>query len=362
MEKSSIAIIIPSYEPTEKLCVLIRALRDQSTNPIIIVNDGSDPEKFQKFFEEAASIPSVKILNHEKNYGKGKALRTAFSYCLSQNIPAVITADSDGQHLPEDILRCMDALVESPDSLVLGVRDFQSKNVPFKSKFGNQLTCSVFKRMTGRSLSDTQTGLRGISADFMKKLLDVPGDRFEYETKMLWEAVYLEIPYKEVKISTVYEDGNSGTHFRPIQDSFLIYKIFFGRSFLQFLFFTCSGLVSFIVDIGMFSLFFYLVFKESENLFLSVVFARLISSLVNYMLNRNLVFRKDKKPFDGISLLKYALLCFFIMSLSYGLTKGALYLFNSCNASFLKACVDILLFFVNFAVQKFLIFNSTHRK
>ena len=361
MDKSSIAIIIPSYEPTEKLPALIKDLRIILSNPIVIVDDGSDPGTYGHFFAEAASCSDVVLLRQEENKGKGRALKTAFSYCLEHGIPGVITADSDGQHLPKDISRCMDALVESPESLVLGCRDFQQKNVPFKSKFGNTLTCSIFRMLTDRRLSDTQTGLRGISADFMKYLVDVPGERFEYETKMLWEAKIKNIPYKEVKIATVYENNNSGTHFRPIQDSWLIYKILLGGSFLQFIFFTCSSFISFLVDVGLFSLFFYCLYEEKQ-LFLSVALARCVSAFVNYLLNRNAVFRKSGGHIDIKSLMKYILLCSFIMLASFCITKGALLLFKNCNEVFLKASGDIVLFCINFLVQKFLVFRTPAKK
>ena len=254
----------------------------------------------------------------------------------------------------------MDALLESPDSLVLGCRDFQQKNVPFKSKFGNTLTCSIFRMLTGRSLSDTQTGLRGISADLMRFLVNVPGERFEYETQMLWEAKIKDIPYKEVKIATVYENNNSGTHFRPVQDSWMIYKILLGGSFLQFIFFTCSSLISFLIDIGLFSLFYYCVFHKKQ-LFLSVALARCISAFSNYLLNRNAVFKKAGGHIDIKSLMKYIVLCIFIMLASFGLTKGALLLFKNCNEVVLKVAGDIILFCINFLIQKFFVFRTSKR-
>ena len=144
MEKHSIAIIIPTFEPTEKLPTLVHDLRFILKNPIVIVNDGSDPVLYQKIFEETASYPDVFILKLNKNTGKGEALKNAFAYCLEKNIPGIVTADSDGQHLPEDIEKCIDSLVRNPEKLVLGCRDFYKKNIPFKNKIGNRLTCLIF--------------------------------------------------------------------------------------------------------------------------------------------------------------------------------------------------------------------------
>ena len=360
MDKSSIAIIIPSYEPTEKLPALVKSLRKILSNLIVIVDDGSNLEKCGTFFKEATDCENVVLLRLNENKGKGCALKTAISYCLEHKIPGVITADCDGQHVPEDIFRCMEALVESPESLILGCRDFRQKNVPFKSKFGNTLTCSIFRMLTDRDLSDTQTGLRGFSSEFMKSLVNIPGERFEYETQVLWEAKIRNIPYKEVKIATIYENNNAGTHYRPIQDSWMIYKILLGGSFLQFVLFTCSSLVSFLVDIGLFSVFYYCVFDKNQ-LFLSVALARCFSASANYFLNRNAVFRKSGGHIDIKSLMKYIILCIFIMLASFGLTKGALLLFKNCNEVVLKVAGDIILFCINFLIQKFFVFRTSKR-
>lgn len=363
MEKSQIAIIIPSFEPDEKLPLLVRKLRAQLPNRIILVDDGSDPVVYRQFFQESAMVPDVTLLRHEEgNRGKGRALKTAFSYCLEHQIPGAVTADSDGQHLPEDISLCMDKLVACSESLVLGVRNFKGRGIPFKSRFGNLLTCWIFWLLTFRRLSDTQTGLRGISADFMRILLDVPGERFEFETQMLWKAKCLNIPYREVEISTVYEDGNKGTHFRPIQDSWKIYKALFGAPIKQFFLFVGSGIFSFLVDIGLFSLLFYVLLPEIEGfpkLLFSVVFARGISIFVNYGLNRNVVFnRKSGKLHDWPSLTKYLSLCIVIMLSSYLLTKGATLVFPEGNVVLFKCIVDAFLFVFSFTVQKLIVFKA----
>ena len=363
MDKNSIAVIIPSYEPTQKLPDLLKKIRKIFNNTIVVVDDGSNKDAYQKFFEEAAKNANVVILRHKTNKGKGCALKTAFTYCLENNFQGAVTADSDGQHLPEDISHCIESLVEHPESLVLGVRDFSQKNIPFKSKFGNVLTCTVFRCLVGRALSDTQTGLRGISANFMKDLVNLPGDRFEYETKMLWFAKENNIPYKEVKIATVYENGNSGTHFRPIRDSWLIYKTLINDIFSQFLFFVGSGIVSFLVDLGLFSLLFYVLFSGLSigRLIFSVVLARCISSFTNYMINRNIVFKYKKKKYDTRTFSAYVILCIVIMFLSYFLTRFSIKLFPERNVAFLKIIGDFILFFISFTMQKYFIFNQNKK-
>ena len=138
-------------------------------------------------------------MHHAVNLGKGRALKTAFDFVLGkfQDSVGCITADSDGQHTPECIMACAEALLTHPDSLIMGCRCFDKENVPARSEFGNKCTRMVMKFLAGVSVSDTQTGLRGIPLSFMRELLTLKGERFEFETNMLMET-------KKRKINFIY--------------------------------------------------------------------------------------------------------------------------------------------------------------
>ena len=233
-----IPVIIPSYEPDEKLITLLTALQEAGIRHVIVVDDGSGT-RYASFFERAAAFENCEVLRHAVNLGKGRALKTAFNHCLlasggitggagsvCRGIPGCVTADSDGQHTPADILACMRRLWDNPESLILGCRDFDGPAVPARSSFGNKCTRQVFRYLLGLSVSDTQTGLRAIPAFFMEKLLEVKGERFEYETNMLIEAKNLNIRVLEVPVKTIYIEENKTSHFNPIRDSLRIYLVF----------------------------------------------------------------------------------------------------------------------------------------
>src|SRR5262249_5246060 len=122
------ALVIPAYQPDEQLLVLIRALRKQRPEQlIIVVNDGSDSELWELFAE--LHQYRVEVLHHPQNLGKGQALKTAFAHYLQltdhQGV-GVVTADADGQHSVEDILALSDALAAAAQHLHLGVRNFSA--------------------------------------------------------------------------------------------------------------------------------------------------------------------------------------------------------------------------------------------
>ena len=250
-------IVIPALNPPVALIDYVAKLIESGLENILIVNDGSRPE-FENIFERLRDEYGCQILTHAKNLGKGRALKNAFNHFLTmpnvEEYNGIVTADSDGQHRVEDVLSMVYSISNNSDSLILGCRDFDSENVPPKSEFGNKLTKLVFKLLYGRKITDTQTGLRGFPKAILHDMLEIPGERFEFETKMLIHTFDKSIPIKEITIETIYFDGNAETHFNPIKDSLRIYKVIFA-SFFKYL---LSSLSSFLVDIGLFQLFLWI--------------------------------------------------------------------------------------------------------
>ena len=353
-----VPIVIPSYEPDERLIALLHDLDVKEMGPVIIVNDGSS-EEYDPIFREVESIITKrggKYISYRPNRGKGRALKTAFSY-ISENMPdalGCVTADSDGQHTPECINNIIENLKAKPDNLILGVRQFEKKDIPWKSWFGNTLTIKVFSYVAGMKVNDTQSGLRGIPFRFMKELIDCKGERFEYEMQMLLECAG-RYDLTEVPIQTIYESKeNHQTHFKPIRDSFRIYKIL-GKKFLKFIF---SSLSSFVVDIILFYLF-VLLFKDTyPALYVTIatVSARVISAVYNYLINYKFVFKS--KASRSTSLTKYALLAIIQMTLSAGIVSLIVFLIPNCWETLVKAIVDTILFLISYSVQQRFVFSS----
>ena len=347
-----LALIIPTLEPNTTFIKVVCNYK-KYFNKIIVVDDGSG-EEYRDIFKEISDM-GVVVLTHALNYGKGRALKTAFNYVLNnyKDIVGVITVDSDGQHLVKDALKCSDALINSENKLVLGSRNFDEDNVPLKSRVGNKLTRSLFKILCGISISDTQTGLRAIAINDIKTFLYTKGERFEYETNMLLDARKYNIKFEEVPIETVYLNENKGTHFNPLRDSVEIYKVF-----IKYLFVSLS---SFLVDILFFMLFLNILSLFSDFSFImykiivSTVCARIVSSLYNYLLNRKFVFEKhDSKSF----IIKYYILVIIQMGISRLSVALLSQVFSSKIIVLLKIIVDILIFIANYYIQREWVFND----
>lgn len=350
--KREIPIVIPSYEPDDKLILLLKQLTRAGFAHIVLVDDGSGGA-YEHYFQAAEETYHCRVLRHAVNQGKGRALKTAFHDCLQRfpEMPGVVTADSDGQHTPECILACAEALAENPGSLILGCRCFEGEDVPARSEFGNKCTRVVMRYLTGITVSDTQTGLRGIPADFMRQLLTVKGERFEFETNMLLETKNRRVSIVEVPIRTVYIEENKTSHFNPVKDSVRIYMIF-GK-------FLFSSLSSSVVDLALFSIFCYFLkqvnWKGVSYITVATVAARVMSAVYNYSLNYKVVFQSESSV--GKTFPKYAALAVIQMGLSAFLVNLLYPHFGGAEV-LVKVPVDVILFFLSFVIQREFVYKE----
>lgn len=348
----TIPVVIPAYEPDEKLIHLVEELAEAKLTPVVVVNDGSAGKQYREIFD-ALGQEGVVVLHHAVNMGKGRALKTAFNYCLNEyeDLVGVVTADSDGQHTAGDIKKCIDELAGDENALVLGSRDFDESGIPARSVFGNKVTSVVMKFLTGLSISDTQTGLRGISAEFMKFLLTEKGERFEFETNMLLDAKEQGIKLKEIPIKTIYLEENRSSHFNPIKDSARIYAVF-----LKFLFSSLSSSVVDIVFFGLFCSLFRNTALSIGYIMLSTILARIISATYNFAINYKVVFRGRGSREKAAA--KYLVLAVLIMFLSGSLVEFFHGLIPGAPEFMVKIPVDTILFLLSFFVQREVVYKE----
>lgn len=340
-------IIIPAYNPDHKLIALIDSLlKSKNIAEIVVVNDGSN-ENTSKCFTEIAT--KVTLLVHPINQGKGAAIKTALRYIAQKytELCGVATVDADGQHTAEDAEKLLHTLPDATDSLILGVRSF-SADIPWKSRWGNNITKFVFRLLSGAKVSDTQTGLRAFTSRLIPFLLSVTGDRYEYEMNMLASCAKQKIKITEVPIATIYIDQkNTTSHFRVVRDSLRIYGsllLYAGTSFLSFL-----------VDYAFSNLFVWLfgLFSLTNAVLCGNTAARIISASFNYHLNSTYVFENKQKLKSAIQ---------------YFLLAGVILLFNSIIVhlfdmytdipySVYKIFTEIVLFSASYLIQKFVVFK-----
>ena len=355
--KEDIAVVICALDPDERMVELVRGLRNKGFERIILVDDGSEI-KNRVYFKTCKEELGCKLIRHVLNFGKGIAIKSAFNHLLENcpDIAGAVTADCDGQHTVEDIDTCAKLAYEHPDELILGCRSFDDKEIPFRSRFGNKCTKIVLKALSGLKVSDTQTGLRGMSMKLIREhFARTKGERYEYEMNMLLEAKDYRIPVREFPIQTIYIRKNETSHFNPFRDSIRIYKVFIK--------FMLSSFSSFLIDILMYWLLGYILrpFIQDETLIWGVsvliitrtVLARVVSSIYNFLINKNMVFKsRSKVPSVAV---KYYILAVIQLTVSALLVNYALLFIP--YSTIRKVIIDTLLFVISFMIQREWVFK-----
>ena len=275
--------LIPAYKPNIQLLEFVKGIEEHGMD-CLIVNDGSG-EEYLSLFHKIERETEARVLSFPENRGKGAALKAGLEYLQKENAGlqgnfTIITLDADGQHLLKDALNLLSVAEEKKDTLILGSRT-QSKDSPLRSRIGNGITKEVFNLCTGVEVKDTQTGMRAFSGKMIPEMLDIPGERYEYEMNVLLFLAKEGVPMEEVPIETVYINDNAESHFDTVKDSYRIYK--------QILKFSASSLVSFLADFLLYSFFFLI----TGGLFVSNFLARMISLHLNFFINKNVVFSAE---------------------------------------------------------------------
>lgn len=293
-------VLIPAYEPDEQLIELTRKLHSHGLQ-ILVVNDGSG-EQYEDVFTHTARYATVIAL--PENGGKGAALKAGMKHirdCIPE-CEQFITCDADGQHRVEDVLRVREQLHKG-EKFVLTVRQFQ-RDMPFRSKIGNQLSRFVYALLANRYLSDNQSGLRGFSRVHIDWLIQVERNKYDYEMNVLYYAAKKNIRIATIPIEAVYIGNNESSHFNPIKDTVRIYKSLFalaGGSFIGFL-------VSEILMMAVSLIFGY------HQLLLTMPTVAAVSYLVSFILNRYIYFR-GTPCYDYFSTLVYKVILYVFYTL-----------------------------------------------
>ena len=336
--------LVPAYKPETLMLSLLRELADAGFDSVVI-NDGSG-EEFDPLFKEASEYATV--LTHPQNMGKGQGIRTGLAHIYEKygNDCVVVTVDADGQHKVPDALELCRRTEAAPDTLFLGSRKLVG-DVPFRSRIGNGLTRIVYRISTGLKVHDTQTGLRAFSGEMIPTMLEIKGNRYEYEMNVLLDFARDGIPIEEMEIETIYINNNEGSHFNPLKDSFRVYK--------EILKFSASSIISFLVDY----ILCMVLLGFTGNVFIANISSRAVSSIVNYTINKRFVFKKKG------NLLRSAIGYFLLVAILLVGNTALLYvLVDICGIDgwLSKLITEATFFLISWFMQKFVIFKSKRKK
>ncbi len=197
---------------------------------VVVVDDGCTDDSMASL----ADLP-LQTVRFSRNRGKGHALIAGVRAALEMaEVQVIALMDADGQHDANALPGLFDRFKEEAADLVIGARQFDKRQVPWRSRFGNRVTVWVMAKLCGRRLPDTQCGFRLLSPRFARAFVaHVPGGRYETEMRMLLLAIQRDYRIVSAPIATLYEPGNPSSHFRKFQDSLRVYTALIQQLFAR---------------------------------------------------------------------------------------------------------------------------------
>lgn len=205
------AILIPAFNAADTLPDLLQRLQKYvHAEDVIVVDDGSTDNT-----ANVARGYKVRVLQHDRNYGKGRALRTGFDHVTrSSNYDAVVTMDADLQHRPEELPLFISLRESQGFDLIIGCRERWGTAMPLHRKLSNTITSSLVAARTGIAVKDSQCGYRLIARSVLQSVR-TGSDGYEAETELLIKAARQGFRLAFVPIKTVYANEKSSmTNFR----------------------------------------------------------------------------------------------------------------------------------------------------
>ena len=211
MNSRSIAAVVPAYQAEASVGDVVRRTLEL-LDEVLVVDDGSSDGT-----SEQAGLAGARVVRHEQNLGKGRALRTAFDDLFSRGHDAVVTLDADGQHLPEEIPVLLDAARQDAD-LVIGSRAHLFEQFHSVRRTSNRVSTVLISAAAGEPFADIQSGFRVYS----RRLIEITGfpePRFEAESAVVVRAVRFGFSVVNVPVELGFADGRTTSHYRPVVDS-----------------------------------------------------------------------------------------------------------------------------------------------
>jgi len=207
-----VGVVIPAYQAEPSVAeIAARSLVAIPGASVLVVDDGSTDRT-----AEEARRAGATVVSHPENRGKGAALRTGCEHWIAQGYDGVVTLDADGQHLPEEIGRLLEAAATGAD-LVLGVRDHYFEEMSPLRRRSNRISSDLISRAARHAVSDVQTGFRFYS----RRLIEEVGLResgFEAESAVFVRAARRGLRIVTTPIRLGFSDGRCTSHYRSWVD------------------------------------------------------------------------------------------------------------------------------------------------
>ena len=177
---------------------------------VIVCDDGSSDNTAQK-----AKDAGAHVIKHEKNLGKGAAMKTLFEYVKKNQADIIVTIDGDGQFLPEEIPQLIIPILEKKADIVIGYRFEDNEEMPAYRKFGNKMLDKMTNLATDLPFRDTQSGFRAYTKNAIEQIEFITNG-FGADSEILVSASKKGLKISERKVTVLYDTGSKTSTKNPV--------------------------------------------------------------------------------------------------------------------------------------------------
>lgn len=204
-------VLIAAYQAQPTIASLVKAVVAMGL-PVCVVDDASTDATAQ-----LAQKAGAYVLVRSVNGGKGTCVRQGLEWIRQRMGPVwVLMLDADGQHLPEEIPRFLEAGKEGGADVVIGNRMDCPKGMPLDRRWTNRFMSWLLSHLIRQRVPDTQCGFRLISPKVVEKIR-LSSQRFEIESELVLKAGWAGFRIRSIPIASVYRGGAS--FIRPVRDT-----------------------------------------------------------------------------------------------------------------------------------------------
>lgn len=229
--KSRVVACIPAYDEENSVERVVMGTR-RHVDEVLVVDDGSEDHTYL-----IARRLGAPVIHHDKNFGKGVAIRDGLRWAKDNNIAILVALDADGQHDPDDIPELIGPLQRGEADIVIGSR-IKGKRGPSSmdpiTLASNRVVSSMLSLRYGGDFTDLQSGYRAFNRNAIETLFSrLRSTRFEIELEVFSKGRTCGLTIKEVPVRYHERTGRTkfGLHQR-LRSLFFAFKYFlsFGPS------------------------------------------------------------------------------------------------------------------------------------
>jgi glycosyltransferase involved in cell wall biosynthesis len=202
-----LSVIIPVYNERKTIAEVIRRVEEQPFEKEIIVVDDCSTDGTREFLRESEWPENVQLYFHDRNQGKGAAIRTALRY-VAKDI--IIIQDADLEYNPSDFAVVLRPILDGVADVVYGSRFLGiHRSFMLHHYIGNKLLTLVTNVLYNNILTDMETGYKAFRAEVLKGIV-IRSDRFDFEPEITAKVLKRGYRIYEVPIYYAGRDYSEG--------------------------------------------------------------------------------------------------------------------------------------------------------